>query len=84
MINAANLESLTERITAALPPQLAALSEDVRALVRDLVKEQLLKLDLVPREEFDIQCAVLKRLETKLAELEKLFAQLEETIARKS
>lgn len=78
MINPSVLETLADRILQALPPGLIALSEDAKDILRDLMKEQLLKLDLVPRDEFDIQCSVLARTEAKLSELEKLLANLEE------
>lgn len=74
------VESLADKILEGLPPSLLALSEDVRDILRDVLKEQLLKLDLVPKEEFDIQCAVLERTQAKLVELEQILIQLEEKI----
>jgi BMFP domain-containing protein YqiC len=79
-MNCSAIENLTDKITQALPPSLLALSEDVRDIIRDHIKEQLLKLDLVPKEEFDIQCAVLQRTQIKLAELEQTLLALEEKI----
>ncbi|HLF66381.1 MAG TPA: accessory factor UbiK family protein, partial [Gammaproteobacteria bacterium] len=38
--------------------------------------EQLQKLDVVPREEFDTQCAVLARTQAKLQELEQILTDL--------
>ena len=63
-----------------MPANLVALSEDVRAIIRDGLKEQLAKLDLVPKEEFDIQCVVLERTQAKLVELERALVELEEKI----
>jgi ubiquinone biosynthesis accessory factor UbiK len=80
MTNCSAIESLADRITSALPPSLLALSEDVREIIKDGVKEQLLKLDLVPKEEFDIQCQVLARTQAKLVELERVLVELEEKI----
>jgi ubiquinone biosynthesis accessory factor UbiK len=79
MMNA-TIDSLTDKILQALPPSLVALSEDARAIARDLVQDQLRKLDLVSRDEFDIQCATLARTQEKLASLEKLLTELEEKI----
>lgn len=79
-MNCSVVESLADKILEGLPPSLVALSEDVRDILRDELKEQLLKLDLVPKEEFDIQCAVLERTQTKLVELEQILIQLEEKI----
>ncbi|MGA2655393.1 MAG: accessory factor UbiK family protein [Gammaproteobacteria bacterium] len=74
------LENLADKILSALPPGLVALSEDVQDILRDHLKEQLLKLDLIPKEEFDIQCAVLERTQAKLAELERTIFEIEEKI----
>ncbi len=79
MMDCSAIERLTDKILQALPPSLVALSEDIRELIRDQVKEQLLKLDLVPREEFDTQCAVLARTQAKLNELEQVLADIEAT-----
>lgn len=79
-MNCSTIESLTDKILQALPQPLIALSDDVRELVRDGLKEQLLKLDLVPKEEFDIQCAVLQRTQEKLIVLEQALVELEEKI----
>ncbi len=79
-MNCSALENVADKILQALPPGLVALSEDMRDLMRDGLKEQLLKLDLVPKEEFDIQCEVLHRTTAKLVELERALEQLEEKI----
>jgi hypothetical protein len=42
-----------------------------------VLQSQLAKLDLVTREEFDVQASVLKRTREKLAALEQRLAQLE-------
>ncbi|MFA6036726.1 MAG: accessory factor UbiK family protein [Legionellales bacterium] len=79
-MNCSTIESLADKILEGLPPSLVALSEDVRDILRDVIKEQLLKLDLVPKQEFDIQCAVLERTQAKLVELEQILIKLEEKI----
>lgn len=38
------------------------------------------KMELIPREEFDIQCEVLKRMHQKLEELERRLAILEKSV----
>jgi BMFP domain-containing protein YqiC len=74
------IEGLADKIINALPTSLVSLSEEVRDIVRDGLKEQLTKLDLVPKEEFDIQCMVLARTQAKLIELEQTLTELEEKI----
>lgn len=79
-MNCSAIENLTDKILQTVPPGLMALSEDVRDLMRDKLKEQLTKLDLVPKEEFDTQCNVLQRTQAKLVELERIVIELEEKI----
>ncbi|MEX0624103.1 accessory factor UbiK family protein [Saccharospirillum sp.] len=50
---------------------------ELRQNMRSLVQAQLSKLDVVSREEFEAQQAVLQRTREQLAELEKQLADLE-------
>lgn len=51
--------------------------DDMRANMRSLVQAQLSKLDVVSREEFDAQQAVLERTRAQLAELEEQLKAME-------
>ncbi|MDW1502070.1 accessory factor UbiK family protein, partial [Vibrio sp. YT-19(2023)] len=51
--------------------------------VRQVIQGQLNKLDVVSREEFDVQTQVLLRTRQKLTEMEKKLAELEEKLADK-
>ena len=68
------LRKLLENIQATLPADLAA---DVKSNVEAVFKSNLEKLDLVTREQFDIQEKVLKRTRERLAVLENDLAELE-------
>ncbi len=52
--------------------------------VFDLLTNALASMDLVTREEFDVQTAVLARTRARLEELEKQVAVLEQALARQS
>jgi hypothetical protein len=54
-----------------------ALRRDLEQNFKGVLQSQLAKLDLVTREEFDVQASVLKRTREKLAALEQRLAQLE-------
>jgi BMFP domain-containing protein YqiC len=54
-----------------------ALRRDLEQNFKGVLQSQLAKLDLVTREEFDVQSAVLKRTREKLAALEQRLAALE-------
>ncbi len=73
------LDEIVDRISDALPPGAAELKSDFEKNARGAVQGALAKMDLVTREEFDIQVALLERTREKLDRLEKL---LEEQQAR--
>lgn len=74
------IDSLAERIAGAIPPGLTNLKEDVEKNVHALLQSGLSKLDLVSREEFEVQKAVLAKTRARLEELEKRVAELEQRI----
>lgn len=51
---------------------------DLEKNLRALLASTFAKLDLVPREEFDVQVAVLARAREKIAQLETRVAELEQ------
>jgi hypothetical protein len=51
--------------------------EDTEAHVKSLLQSQLRKMDVVSREEFDAQSAVLLRTRERLQQLERQFEALE-------
>ena len=72
-----SLDELARRLAEAVPPGLAALKDDLERNFRAVLQSGLAKLDLVTRQEFDIQTAVLRRSRERLEELEKRLAALE-------
>lgn len=76
------LEDLARRLSAAIPPQLAAFRTDVEANFKSVLQAGLAKLDLVTRQEFDVQAGVLARTREKLTALEQRLAVLESGAAR--
>ena len=71
------LEDLAKRLSEAMPPQLAALKSDIEANFRSVLQSGLAKLELVTRQEFDVQAGVLARTREKLTVLEGRLAALE-------
>ena len=74
-----SLEELAHKLAEAVPPGLAALRSDLEQNFKAVLQSGLAKLDLVTRQEFDIQAAVLRRSRERLEELEKRIAALEKT-----
>lgn len=73
----AGLEDLTERLSRLLPPGAEQLREDVRRNLKSLLATTLERMDLVTREEFDLQRTLLARTRARLEELERRVAELE-------
>jgi ubiquinone biosynthesis accessory factor UbiK len=78
-----SLDELARKLAEAVPPGLAALSHDLEQNFKAVLQGGLAKLDLVTRQEFDIQTAVLRRSRERLEELEKRIATLEKAPPRK-
>tara|TARA_B100000214_G_scaffold77_1_gene59 strand:- start:34 stop:261 length:228 start_codon:yes stop_codon:yes gene_type:complete len=65
------LKNIKKKITENLPDDLEAIKGDLQQNIQSLIESQIKSLDLVTREEFEIQEQVLKRTREKLEELEK-------------
>jgi len=78
-----SLDELARKLAEAVPPGLAALGKDLEQNFKAVLQGGLAKLELVTRQEFDIQAAVLRRSRERLEELEKRIAALEKGPARK-
>ena len=76
------LEDLAKRLSDAVPPQLAALRSDFEANFKSVLQAGLSKLDLVTRQEFDVQSGVLARTREKLTALEERLAAMEAQLGR--
>lgn len=71
------LELLSDR----LPEGMAELGQDLRHNLSAVIKESLGRMDLVTRQEFDVQSRVLARTRQRLEQLEQQVKQLEAAAA---
>jgi BMFP domain-containing protein YqiC len=71
------IDDLARRLAGAVPESVVALRRDLEQNFKGVLQSQLARLDLVTREEFDVQAAVLKRTREKLAALEERLAALD-------
>ena len=76
MIDLAQLDELARRLSSLVPPGLRESREDLQQNFKSVLQAGLGKLDLVTREEFDVQRAVLARTREKLEALERQLAEL--------
>lgn len=77
MLDPKKIEEVVQSIANALPPGLTAMQADVEKNVKTALSGMFAKLDLVTREEFDVQTQVLQRTREKLETLERQVAALE-------
>ncbi|MEA2094035.1 MAG: accessory factor UbiK family protein [Pseudomonadota bacterium] len=77
MIDTKFIDDLARQISGSIPSGLREMQQDVEKNVHTVLQNALSKLDLVTREEFDVQSRVLLRTREKLDKLEKIIATLE-------
>ncbi len=78
MIDLGKIDDIVSRLSNALPPGAIQLKDDLESQFRSVLKSAFEKMDLVTREEFDIQKAVLERTRVKLEALERQLDELEQ------
>jgi BMFP domain-containing protein YqiC len=83
MLDPKKLEDLAKQIADAVPPGVKNMAEGAEARVKTVLQSQLSKLDLVTREEFDIQSQVLIRTREKLEAMEARITELETKLDNK-
>jgi BMFP domain-containing protein YqiC len=77
MPDAKLFDDIARRLSKAVPDSARSVQDDLEKNLRAGVQSVLAKLDLVTREEFDVQCKLLARSRAKIELLEKQVAELE-------
>ena len=72
-----SIDELARRLADAVPQALRSVKDDLEKNFRSVLRSGLGKLDLVTREEFEVQEAVLSRTRQKLESLEQRLQSLE-------
>lgn len=81
MIDLSRLEAIASDIRRLLPESGEQFHEGLRKNLRLVTETVLDRMDLVTREEFDAQKAVLRRTREKLETLERKLTELEQTLS---
>ena len=86
MIDVSQIDELARRLSSLVPPALRGdvpqgLREDLQENFKSVLQTGLARLDLVTREEFDVQRAVLSRTREQLEALRAQVADLEALLA---
>lgn len=78
MIDNETIDSITRKLSSVLPDSVKLMQQDIENNLRSVLEAAFSKMNLVSREEFDVQSRLLARtleqlheLETKVSELEK-------------
>lgn len=77
MIDLSHIDDLARRLSGLVPPGVREGSDELQQNFRAVLQSGLARLDLVTREEFEVQRAVLLRTREKLDALERMVAQRE-------
>ena len=72
-----SIENLAKKLAESVPEGLRSMRDDLEANFQGVLQSGLSKLDLVTREEFEVQEAVLARTREKLERLEAKLEGLE-------
>lgn len=81
-LNSNSLDELAKRLADAVPESVRSLGRDLEGNFKAVLQAQLSKLDLVSRQEFDVQAAVLARTQTALTALEARLKELEAKLSQ--
>ncbi len=77
MFDTKAIDDIASRLAGAIPPGLNSLKEELEKNFHAILQSALGKLDLVSREEFEVQKLVLAKTRSKLEDLEKRVADIE-------
>ncbi|MGM0564748.1 MAG: accessory factor UbiK family protein [Pseudomonadota bacterium] len=77
MLDPKFLDELSRNISQLIPDDVKQMRSDVEKSARIAVQSAFSRLDLVTREEFELQTAMLEKTRSKLDQLEKKLAEIE-------
>ena len=83
MNSSKKIEDIAKQVTDAIPPSLKNLANDFEEKTKTVIQRKLTELDVISREEFDVQTQVLLKTREKLAVLEAKVAEIEAKLTDK-
>ncbi len=82
MLDAKIIDDLAGKLSQIMPPEMKKMHEEIKQQMKQVLEAQLSKMELVTREEFDVQTKVLQKTRLKLESLQNQVVELEEKINR--
>ena len=73
------IDELARKLAAAVPQGVTAIQHDVEQNFKAVLQSALTRMDLVSRQEFDVQVSLLNRVRTQLSVLEQRLAAMEQS-----
>jgi ubiquinone biosynthesis accessory factor UbiK len=83
MFDSKSIDDIANRLANAIPPSFNHFKEDAEKNFHAILQSALARLDLVSREEFEVQKAVLAKTRQKLEALEERVAEMEKQLLAK-
>ncbi len=81
LFNSTALDDLARELAESVPEHLRAFGRDMQSNFKAVLQAQLSKLDLVSRNEFDVQAELLARTQAQLAALEARLKDIESKLS---
>ena len=76
MLNTTSIDELASKLVSILPSGIQRLEKEIQQQFSELLKASFTRLDLITRDEFDVQVKVLARTREKLEQLQEKVDQL--------
>ena len=71
-----NIDEISQKLLSILPINAKEIEDELRQQIKLILQASLAKLDVVSREEFDVQSQVLAKTRAKIDSLEKVIQEL--------
>jgi BMFP domain-containing protein YqiC len=76
MFNTEEFQELAQKLIALLPPSLQTIEQDIHQQIKDLLQASFTRMNVLTREEFDVQVKVLARTREKVDALQQQLDEL--------
>lgn len=76
MFDPKQFDDLAKKLFSTLPSSLQNIENDIQQKFKEILQATFTRMDLITREEFDVQCKVLARTREKLELLEQQIDNL--------
>lgn len=76
MFDPKQFDDLAQKLFATLPLSLQNIENDIQQKFKEVLQATFARMDLITRDEFDVQCKVLLRTREKLEQLQNQVEEL--------